>query len=386
LSFFDDADDPSTEIRQPSRPRDTSRRRVSGGGGGGSRGSGGGRRPTPTQQQQEIRMRRIIAGVVLVIVIVLILIGVSSCQSSANKSAVETYTSNVNALIKHSQNDSAQLFDQLKSGISSSDATSVRNQITKIAQDASTVLTSAQKQSVPSTAKRAQVNLVQALQLRYDGINSIAENIEPAVGASVSQSAVSVIAGDMARFYASDVLYKLYTVPEIAGALHGAGAIVGGADGEQIDGDQFLPSLSWLTPSYISSTIGASGGSSSGSASSASGPLPHGSKLNTVSFNGSQLQSSGNTIAAKPAPTFTLNFTDSGASTERNVVCKVTVGGASGQSVVAQLTAGSSTNCTVKLTSSPAAGTATLTATIEKVPGETNVQNNTMTFPVTVTG
>jgi hypothetical protein len=381
LSFFDDADEPSTEIRQPSRPRDTSRRRVSGGGG-----RGGGRRPTPSQQQQEIRMRRIIAGVVLVIVIVLILIGVSSCQSSANKSAVETYTSNVNALIKHSQNDSAQLFDQLKSGISSSNATSVRNQISKIAQDASTVLVSAQKQSVPSTAKQAQANLVQALKLRYDGINSIAENIEPAVGSSVSQSAVSTIAGDMARFYASDVLYKLYTVPEIAAALHGAGAIVGGADGEQIDGDQFLPSLSWLTPSYISSTIGASSGSSSGSASSASGPLPHGSKLNTVSYNGSQLQSTGTTIPAKPAPTFTLNFTDSGASTERNVVCKVTVGGASGQKVVPVLSPGSSTSCVVTLSSAPAAGSATLTATIEKVPGETNVQNNTMTFPVTFTG
>ena len=57
-------------------------------------------------------MRRIIAGVVIVIVIVLILIGVSSCSSSANKSALESYTSNVNSLIKQSQNNSKTTVQQ----------------------------------------------------------------------------------------------------------------------------------------------------------------------------------------------------------------------------------------------------------------------------------
>jgi hypothetical protein len=331
-------------------------------------------------------MRRIIAGVVIVIVIVLILIGVSSCSSSANKSALESYTSNVNSLIKSSQNNSAQLFTLLKSGVSSSNAVSTQNQINKIAQNASGVLSSARKQSVPSSAKEAQTNLVQALTLRYDGLISIAKQIQPAVGSSISASAVSTIAGDMARFYSSDVLYKLYTVPQLAEALHGAGATVGGAEGVQISGDQFLPSLSWLTPTYIANTLGVSAGSASGSGSTAAGPLPHGSELNTVSFNGAQLQTSGNTIAGKPPPTFTLKFTDSGASTERNVVCKVTVGSVSGQKVVPEIAAGGSTTCSVTLSSSPPAGSATLTATIEKVPGETDTNNNTQSFPVTITG
>jgi hypothetical protein len=331
-------------------------------------------------------MRRIIAGVVIVIVIVLILIGVSSCSSSANKSALESYTSNVNSLITRSQSNSKSLFKLLTSGISSANAVTTQNQINKVAQSASDVLSSARKQSVPSRAKTAQANLVQALTLRYDGLISIAKQIQPAVGSSISATAVSTIAGDMARFYASDVLYKLYTVPELAEALHGAGAVVGGADGVQINGHQFLPSLSWLTPTFIANTLGVSAGSGSGAGSSAAGPLPHGSELKTVSFNGAQLQSSGNTVPGKPAPTFTLNFTDSGASTEHNVVCKVTIGSASGQKVVPVLTPGSSASCSVTLTSSPAAGSATLTATIEKVPGETDTTNNTQSFPVTVTG
>jgi hypothetical protein len=331
-------------------------------------------------------MRRIIAGVVIVIVIVLILIGVSSCESSTNKSALESYTSNVNSLIEQSQNNSTQLFKLLKSGVSSADAVSTQNQVNKIAQNASDVLSSARKQSVPSPAKLAQANLLLALTLRYDGLISIAKQIQPAVGSSISSSAVSMIAGDMARFYSSDVLYKLYSVPELAEALHGADAVVGGAEGVQISGAQFLPSLSWLTQTYISNTLGVSAGSGASAGSSASGPLPHGSELNTVSLNGSQLQTSGNTIAAKPPPTFTLKFTDSGASTERNVVCKVTIGRASGQKVVPELTAGSSTSCTVTLSSSPPAGAATLTATIEPVPGETDTTNTTQSFPVTITG
>ena len=328
-------------------------------------------------------MRRIIAGVVIVIVIVLILIGVSSCQSGTDKSSLESYTSKVNSLIKRSQTNSQQLFGLLGRGINSANATSVQNSINTIAQSASDVLSSARGQSVPSSAKNAQANLVKALQLRSDGIHSIARKIQPAAGSAVSPSAVSTIAGDMARFYASDVLYKQYAAPELASALHGAGVAVGGANGEQIDGAQFLPSLSWLTTDFISSTLGAGSGSG---ATSASGPGPHGSELNTVSFNGSNLQQSGNTIAAKPPPTFTLNFTDSGASTERNVRCKVSVGSISATQIVSQVAAGQSSSCTVKLPSSPAAGSATLKATVEKVPGEKNVSNNTLSFPVTFTG
>ena len=40
----------------------------------------------------------------------------------------------------------------------------------------------------------------------------------------------------MARFYASDVLYKDYTLPQIVGALHAAGITVGGPTGEPSTG------------------------------------------------------------------------------------------------------------------------------------------------------
>jgi len=328
-------------------------------------------------------MRRAIAAVVIVIVIVLILIGVSSCESNAGKTALENYATSVHGLISRSQSNSSNLFQVLRQA-NSSNGQSSQTQIARIAQSASGVLHSAQRQSVPSPARLAQANLVQALRLRYDGISAIANNIQPAVGASASQSGVDQIAAGMARFYASDVLYKLYSAPELARTLHSNNVAVGGTNGVQINPDQFLPSLSWLSSGYIANRIGAGGAAAGGP--SAPGPGPHGSKLNSVQFNGATLQTSGTTIPASPPPTFTLNFENSGASVNRNVRCRVTVAGISDVKTVAQIAPGQSTTCTVTLPKSPPAGAATLHAEVEKVPGETNLANNRLSFPVTFTG
>jgi hypothetical protein len=117
-------------------------------------------------------------------------------------------------------------------------------------------------------------------------------------------------------------------------------------------------------------------------------PTPglHGHSLDSVSVNGTTLQTgSTNTIPASPPPTFTLTFTNGGTNTEHNIVCKVTVNntGISGRAVVPVTTPGQHATCQVALSASPPAGNYTVTASVSKVPGEKNVANNTMTFPVT---
>ena len=53
-------------------------------------------------------------------------------------------------------------------------------------------------------------------------------------------------------------------------------------------------------------------------------PGLHGHELNSVSVGGTTLQTgSTNSIPASPAPTFTLNFANTGQNTETNVTCKV---------------------------------------------------------------
>lgn len=365
MSFFDEAEEPRTP--PPTQPR---RRRT----------SGSGRRPPG--DQQSIQARRAVLAVALLIVVILIALGVHSCQVSARNSSLKTYSNNVATLITESNATGKQLFDILSSGPSSANAISVQNSINQTLSSADAQLKRAHNLDVPDEVKTAHKNLLLALQMRADAISNISPEIQPALGNQASKDAIYAIAAQMARLYASDVVYKDYTTTELAAALHSAGIAVGGTDGQQIAAGQFVPDVSWVTPPFIASELHvALPGSTSGKVA----PGLHGHELNSVSVGGTTLQTgSPNTVPATPPPTFTLTFTNSGTNNESNVVCKVSVSGTSvsGQTVVPETVAGKQTTCKVTLKSSPSTGTATVVATIEPVPGEKHTSNNSLSFPV----
>jgi hypothetical protein len=319
-----------------------------------------------------------------VIVVVLIAVGVNSCQSSARKSALQNYGDNVNSIISQSNATSAKLFKAV-SGATGGNESSVSQTINQTEQTAQTTLSRAEHLSVPSAAKTANATLVQALRYRLDGITNIAGEIQPALGTSVNQQAVTQIAGQTARFYASDVMYKDYVAPELVSALHANGIAVGGADGVPINAGQFLPTIDWLQPSYIGGELGVALSSSSKSSSGQKVTGLHGEEINSVSVAGSQLSTDGNSVAATPPPTFTLSFTDSGNFTETDVRCTVTMTGTSvsGLTVVPSINKSQTKTCQVTLKSAPPAGNYNVVADIERVPGESNVTNNRLSYPVT---
>jgi len=367
VSFFDEVDEPRTP------PRSQPRRR---------RPSDGGRRPPGGQQS--IQARRAVAAAAMLVVVILVALGVHSCQVSARNGALKDYTNSVSSLVQRSASTGANLFHVLGAGASASSAPSLQNQINQARSDAAGELTTAQGLSVPDETRGAQSNLVLAMRMRVDGITTIASEIQPALGTSTSKDAISAIAAAMARFYASDVLYKLYAAPAIAAALHNAGLAVGDPNGQAISGKQFVPDVQWVQPSYIAGKlhVSLSGGSGHGKATSG----VHGHKLDSVSVSGTTLQpGTTNTVSASPAPKFTLNYTNGGNNNESNVVCKVTVAGTSvsGQTTIPQTTAGQNGTCTVTLSSPPGAGTQTVVATIEPVLGEKNTMNNSLTYTVT---
>ena len=116
-------------------------------------------------------------------------------------------------------------------------------------------------------------------------------------------------------------------------------------------------------------------------------PGLHGHSLTSVSVDGTTLQTgSTNTIPASPIPTFTLDFNNGGTNNETDVKCKVSINGSSvsGTATVPETFAGKNASCQgVKLNAAPPKGTQSVVATIEKVPGEKNVSNNTDTYTVT---
>lgn len=328
-------------------------------------------------------MRRAVASAALLVVVILIVIGVHSCQVSQTNSALRNYSDNVASLIQRSDDTGSRFFTLLSHGEGSSNPTGLQSQVDEARLNADAQLSDAEGQSVPDQMKDAQQDLVLALRMRADGIGNIAHRLQAALQTQTSRDAVTAIAAEMARFYASDVLYKDYALPVIVGALDKAGIPVGGANGEPINQGQFLPAVQWLTPDYVAAQLHVAA-PPSGHGKVA--PGLHGHQLNSVSVGGTTLQTgSTNTITASPPPTFTLTFTNTGQNTETGVTCKVTVSGSSlsGSTVVPQTTAGQQYNCQVTLSSAPPKGSATVMATIEPVPGEKNSANNTLSFPVT---
>jgi hypothetical protein len=365
LSFFDEADEPRPASRSGSR-----RRRPSG-------------RGRPPSQQQAIQARRAVAAVAIIVVIVLLAVLVHSCDVSANNSSLRDYTNSVSTQIQKSDGTSAQLFRALGSSKSHSDPTGLQQQITQLADRGQQELSAVENLSVPGSMQPAQNQLMQAMKMRRDGLETIAKQIQPALGTSTNVDAIKQIATANSLFYGSDVLYKAYVGPEMAAALHAAGIGVGGTNGESINPGQFLPDLGWLQSSFIAAKLGSRLPSSHVNTAA---PGLHGHVLNSVSVGGTQLSSTTtNTIPSSPPPTFALNVTNGGQYTEYNVGCKVSVVGLTdtGSTTLAQTTAGQTTDCSVKLPKAPTPGTYQVTAEVATVPGEKNTANNSITFSVT---
>jgi hypothetical protein len=296
-----------------------------------------------------------------------------------------SYANNVTSLIQGSASISNDFFGVLtgaKGSSSSVGASGVQSELETTANRARNQVSQAQGMDVPSEVSTAQQELLLALRMRADGMSNVARQIQQAL--TGNKDAITAIAAEMARLYASDAVYKDYAAPEIAGALNAAGIAVGSPNGVQIAQQQFVPDVRWVEPTFVATQLQVSYGSSGGKIA----PGTHGHALNSVSVAGTTLQTgSTNTLPAGQAPTFTLNFTNTGQNTENNVVCKVSAASASGttvsgQTTLPQTTAGQSYSCQVTLASAPPAGSAQVTATIAPVPGEKNIANNTLTFQV----
>jgi hypothetical protein len=324
-----------------------------------------------------------VALAALIVVLILIVIGVHSCQVSQANSDLRNYAVSVSSLMTSSNQTGSQFFSNLARSAGSGASPSLQSSVDESRLSASNELTRAKGLSAPGQLQAAQQKLVDTLQLRSDGITAIADNLPAALQTQTSASAVTTIAANMARFYASDVLYKDYTLPMIVKALRDANIPVGGSGGEPIQTGQFLPDIHWLMPAFVATELRAP---TTPASSGKIAPGTHGSQLTSVSVGGTTLQTgSTNTIPAQPAPSFTLNFINSGQNRETNVGCKVSVSGTSisGTSSVAQTSPGQTYTCKVTLSSSPPPGAYTVTATVLPVPGEKNTSNNKLTVPVT---
>ncbi len=311
-------------------------------------------------------------------IILLIALGIHSCQVSATNSALQDYTNSVSSFNSQSVADGRSLFTTLAQAAGASNAPSVQSGVNQVLASEKRISGKVQQMSVPDQVRTGNADFVRALKMRVDGVGNIAKEIQPALAGSAAQASITALARETARLYASDVVYKDYALPEIYGALRAAGTRF-----SPINGDQFVPNIQWVVPTFLAGELHIN---IPGAASAKPTPGLHGHSLTSVQFNSTTLQTGAtNTIPASPIPTFTLNFANGGTNNEHNVKCKVSINGSnvSGTATVPETLAGKTAQCQVKLNAAPPKGTQSVVATIEKVPGEKNVQNNTNTYTVT---
>jgi hypothetical protein len=326
------------------------------------------------------------AGVIVVIVIAMALL-IHSCDSSATTNALKNYNAKVYTLVGDSVANAQHV---LNKDLASGDPSGITNDLTTRAQTAQHEVSDAQDLSVPSQMAPAQSALVSVLQLRAQALTTIAADAQGAASKSTSKDAVYNISLGTSQLYASDVDYMTFVTPALAKALNAAGIPIGsnGGDEQRINSGQVIQDLGWLNQTWIADKIGATLSTSQANANNDQPNLKHGDELDSVTVDGQTLVAGvTNTIPAASAQTWALGVTDGGQTNENEVGCSITIQDQSdvGTATIPTLTAGGSGTCTVTLPSKPETGPYTVTATVKKVPGETNLGNNSASYTVDFT-
>jgi hypothetical protein len=326
----------------------------------------------------QVRRRTVAAGGLVLLIVIILL--VSSCLGGSKGGAIESYNRGVSQLAQSSQQQvSAPLFAELV-GASGKSALDVDTKISNLREVAQQQLARAQTMSVPGSLVGAQQYLLQVLDLRVEGLLKLARLVRNALGTPSSQAFTS-IAGDMEIFLTSDVLYSQRVAPLIQQALAEAGV-----SGQSTASSRFLPNLGWLEASTVQARL--KGESSAGSSSGPVAPGTHGHELVGVSVGTKALEPSPaiNHISSGANPTFAVIVKNNSENKETDVKVDVSVlaGGKQlkASHIINVTEPGSSYTVDIPVVGVSLTLPASVKVTIEKVPGEDYLANNTATYLV----
>jgi hypothetical protein len=361
VSFFDEDDEPRTRVR----PRSAAP----------ARGTGG----QPDRRTVLIRQLVLFGGFILILALLIFII--DGCRDSARESALKDYNRNVASIVRDSDSQVGKPFFDLLRNPSQGD---LSTQINGYKVQAESQYQQAKGIDTPGDMTAAQRSFLIAMEMRRDGLQTIADRIRTALSsdAEAADKSIEEIAGAMQLFLSSDVVYTSRVLPLIESALRDADV---GA--QQLQRTRFLPGIEWLDPAVVADALGqqlTTGGTDGGSREPA--PGLHGSGIDSVQVGDQTLAAdSANRIAYGPDTEFTVNFTNQGENDEADVVVVLRIDGGPEplrvQKSVASVAAGASASATLGLDKPPPLDTpVTITAQVKPVPGEEKKDNNTAEY------
>lgn len=381
MSFFDEDVDTRRRSTAPPRPP---RSRSGGPSGPSGPGSGSG------SDHQAVLVRRGVALGAAIVVFVLLLLVLGSCRSRAKESSLKDYNGEASSIGRDSETQVGRPFFRLLSGRATEGSpTDLQTSVSSLRAEADKQLSRAEDLDVPDAMVPAQRSLLIALELRRDGLASIAQKVRLALGDQndAAQEATTAIAGQMQYFVASDVMYRARVQALIRQAL----------DKEEIGGQTvspstFVPTLAWLSPQVVAAKLGG-GGATPDKPAGGIAPGTHGTGLTSVTVGDTTLEpSAANRVAATGAPTFNVSFANQGENDEQDVRVDVKVQSEGGRAItgsdtVDSIARGATATATIRLPRAPAGGTAaTVTVSVKGVPGEKMTENNKQEYQVLFTG
>jgi hypothetical protein len=307
------------------------------------------------------------------LILILLVLGVRGCLNARADRALRDYARDVTQIVEETQQTSESFFGKLSdpSGLSVTDFV---NEVEADRSAMDSYVARIDSLDAPGDMGDAQAALELAYELRGSAMNEIAERMSTALGDAGAEKATAVIAKQIGKLTASDVVYNSVARPKIDNVLAD-----NGLEGDDVPESVFVPDgTKWLEESAVAEALGSVSG-----AAGAATPGVHGLELLSTSINGTELTPEASvTVSAEETPEVEVEVQNQGESTENGVTVSVSVnGGGTLQGSITSIGAGETATAVIALTPTPE-GEVTLEVVAEPVPGERISENNEATYTV----
>ena len=334
-------------------------------------------------------VRRTIAIAAGLLVLVLLVLGFRGCLNARKENAIKDYVSESSELIDQSKLEGNQLFELLRGSGDQNTAVDAANVVNGLRSESATVVDRANDLDVPDEMASAQDNLLDALELRRDGLAAVANALPGALADEERRESTADIAQMMQVFLASDVILKYRFRPNVIETLEEedlTGEVSVPRPGEL----EFVPDVQWADPDFVADQVSGLRGEGGG-ADEPAAPGLHGNGLGTVTLGGVALVPGASaTVPLADDPAFEVQVVNQGENNETDVNVKVTVGEGNDAIIleeqVPEIAVGEQQTVTIPLGEQPPTGeNVPVKVEVEPVPGEEMTDNNVAEFTVIFT-
>jgi hypothetical protein len=351
--------------------------------GGGPRGP---QRPprAPTNLTPLLRLVGLIAFAILIIV--LLVFWVQSCREAGKTRTYKNYMTKVSEVATASQQIGRGLSQALLAqGLKQAE---VERRISGLARQEQLDVERARAITPPGTLRDEHDSLIEALQFRVSGLNGLANALAATANTKNTTRAGAVLASQMQRLLASDVIYDDEFKDPSSAELKRQGVTGTSVSGGPLVPDSnFLQSADFVTPTSMVTVLNKIRG---GAVTPTQGGL-HGTNIVSVKVlpGGTELSTSTQTaVTVRTNMAFEVTIKDSGDSQETSIPVKLTIvqsGSAdiNKRATIAFINAGEVTKVTFKnFTISNFTQPAVIKVEVQPVAGESNTSNNSADYPV----